>query len=240
MNVPWEAEVILAFKKQFNQLTSYLAGILDYDLDNPTSISQSTAESVYQKLLELLWTTKEILKITHSKNDNWSDFKGLFDQADKTVESEEISTTTVQYSDEIGGVTVKIAEPPILKGRSALSKFNAAFLDDLEQKIVQHMPKNFTKIGSACVIYISYFDKKRAEKRPYFDNDNLAIKAILDTIVPHVCYDDSVVFCDNIYISQPGESCFSEIHIIPKKNYPVWASKNRHLEFINYTAKDMP
>ncbi len=58
------------------------------------------------------------------------------------------------------------------------------------------------------VIFVSHFEK-RSSPITLFDNDNLAIKSILDAIIPLVCVDDATRYCDNFYLSQHDMNEFS-------------------------------
>ena len=65
----------------------------------------------------------------------------------------------------------------------------------------------------------------------YFDNDNLAIKSILDIIVPYICIDDATRYCDNFYLSQHDMNEFSELYIVKKSCIKAWAAAHRELDF---------
>ena len=60
---------------------------------------------------------------------------------------------------------------------------------------------------------------------------NLAIKSILDAIVPLVCVDDATRYCDNFYLSQHDMNEFSELYIVRKGCTKAWAAAHKELDF---------
>ncbi len=81
------------------------------------------------------------------------------------------------------------------------------------------------------VIFVSHFLKNGHHQSHYFDNDNLAIKSILDAIIPLVCVDDATRYCDNFYLSQHDSNEFSELFIVPKEQLKAWAAAHQELDF---------
>lgn len=140
--------------------------------------------------------------------------------------------TEVEFDTEDNLFKCKIFSPPIMKSKRTTQQFFDLICLDLEREIVETVPDDFAKFRFAYVIFVNYFqDDLPPNKQPYFDNDNLAIKGILDAIVPYLCFDDATKFCDNIYISQPTtEPAYTEIHVIPKEKLGVWFLKNSHLD----------
>jgi len=133
---------------------------------------------------------------------------------------------------ETGSVICRIDSPPFLKKSISKRKYFEIFCLDLQQEICKILPRNFKKIPSAYIIYINYFDaQKPRKKQPYYDNDNIAIKAIMDSIIPYICFDDSFKYCDNLYLAQPWDRSFVEIHIVPKGNLYEWKKKHKDLRF---------
>ena len=63
------------------------------------------------------------------------------------------------------------------------------------------------------------------------NNENLAIKSILDAIVPLVCVDDATRYCDNFYLSQHDMNEFSELYIVRKGCTKAWAAAHKELDF---------
>lgn len=82
------------------------------------------------------------------------------------------------------------------------------------------------------VIFVSHFLKNGHHQSHYFDNDNLAIKSILDAIVPLVCVDDATRYCDNFYLSQHDMNEFSELYIVRKGCTKAWATAHKELDFV--------
>lgn len=126
--------------------------------------------------------------------------------------------------------------PPILKTKAATSKFFELFCLDLQRTIIKNLPHSFRKMESAAVVYVSHYAKDATHRQPYFDNDNLAIKAVLDSVVPYICFDDAANFCDNLYLSQPDEANFSELFVVRKAAFPHWVQAHQELEFCRNLA----
>lgn len=146
--------------------------------------------------------------------------------------SGDLIASEVVYDAGSGVLTCKIMAPPLLKKQSAASRYLSLVCPELQQKIIQILPPKFKKIEAAYVIFANHFSKKLKGKQPYFDNDNIAIKGLLDSIVPLVCADDAFVFCDNFYIAQPDICDFSEIIIVPKGQLLGWMQTRSELEFV--------
>lgn len=135
----------------------------------------------------------------------------------------------------------KIMTPPILKSHVASSKFYQLFCMDIEREIINTKPKEFKQIPHAHVIFICHFDaNKPPQKQVYFDNDNLAMKGLLDAIIPNICFDDAARFCNNLYLSQPDDSDFCEIFIVPKGKLFHWISSKNSLEFAQEFSQEGP
>lgn len=131
---------------------------------------------------------------------------------------------------------VRIFSPPILKPKTSKHKMTASqFVSlvsaDIEQKVVRNIPKDFKPFGSAYVIYVSHYLSERTSRPAYYDNDNLAIKGILDATVPYICVDDAAIFCDNIYIAQEDSAVYVDIFIVQKPKLREWAKLHRELDF---------
>ena len=138
--------------------------------------------------------------------------------------------TTVRFQPD-GTVQCNFHTPPFTKSRATQNRFFEYFCMDLQQKVVSNYPPNYKKIGTAYVIFIHHYDGADPHKQPYFDNDNLAIKAILDSVLPYVCYDDASCYCSNLYLSQPDVSDFSELIILEKCNAKRWICERNELDF---------
>lgn len=143
-----------------------------------------------------------------------------------------------EFDAETGGISCRILSPPQTKNMKAKHRFFELICLDLEREIVNVLPPDFKKISSAYVVFVNHFKAElQAGKQPYFDNDNLAIKGILDAVVPYVCYDDAAKFCDNLYLAQVGDSSYTELHIVPKGRLDVWLHKHRELSFAQEIAE---
>ena len=101
--------------------------------------------------------------------------------------------------DENYGFRFRFSRLPNLKSSRSLSRVSDRFAIEVAEKIVATIPKNFQKMSGANVIFVSHVLNDGPHKSRYFDNDNLAIKSILDIIVPYICIDDATRYCDMIH-----------------------------------------
>ena len=130
-----------------------------------------------------------------------------------------------------GAIRCVFLTPPMTKSRAAANRFFEIFCVDLQKKIVANMPQNFRKIEDAYVFFIHHFDETDPHKQPYFDNDNLAIKSILDSVLPFICFDDASCYCSNLYLSQPDSRDYSEFVVIQKSRAKQWILQRTDLQF---------
>lgn len=136
-----------------------------------------------------------------------------------------------EFHEETGSVSCSFFAPPLTKNRWAKTPYLDLMCRQLPQKINEILPENFTKMKAANVIYVHHFHCSSDGKQPYFDNDNLAIKGVLDMVIPLLCVDDAYVFCDNFYVAQPDEMDYAELIVMPKGQLLAWANSRPELEF---------
>ena len=129
------------------------------------------------------------------------------------------------------GFRFRFSRLPNLKFSRSVYRMSDRFAIEVGEKIVATIPQNFQKMSDANVIFVSHFLKNGPHQSHYFDNDNLAIKSILDIIVPFICIDDATKYCDNFYLSQHDMNEFSELYIVRKGCIKAWAAAHRELDF---------
>ena len=112
-----------------------------------------------------------------------------------------------------------------------ISRLAECFIIEIGEKILTIIPRGYQKMDDIDVIYVSNFLKNGHHQSHYFDNDNLAIKSILDAIVSLVCVDDATRYCDNFYLSQHDMNEFSELYIVRKGCTKAWAAAHKELDF---------
>lgn len=130
---------------------------------------------------------------------------------------------------------VTLDSPPVLKTRGTMAPYSEMVLYALQDKTIRAVPRGFSKWASTCVIYVNHTDATNG-KAPYYDNDNVCIKAIMDAVVPHVCIDDAAVFCDNLYLYQEDSASFTELYIVPKFHFRTWIQNHQQLDFCQKLA----
>lgn len=133
--------------------------------------------------------------------------------------------------DENFGFQFKFSKLPNLKTSRGISRLAECFIIEIGEKILTIIPRGYQKMDDIDVIYVSNFLKNGHHQSHYFDNDNLAIKSILDAIIPLVCVDDATRYCDNFYLSQYDMNEFSELYIVRKGCTKAWAAAHKELDF---------
>ena len=131
-----------------------------------------------------------------------------------------------------GSVCCRMFTPPFTKNRAVASAYTEHVLLPLERDLLLNLPKKYPLLEEVYVIYITYFDASLPpEKQPYFDNDNLEIKRLLDVVVCNVCVDDAAKFCQNLYLYEPAETNYSELWVVPRQGFSHWISAHSGFKF---------
>lgn len=133
--------------------------------------------------------------------------------------------------DENFGFQFKFSRLPNLKTSRGISRLAECFIIEIGEKILTIIPRGYQKMDNIDVIFVSHFLKNGHHQSHYFDNDDLAIKSILDAIIPLVCVDDATRYCDNFYLSQHDMNEFSELYIVRKGCTKAWAAAHKELDF---------
>lgn len=131
------------------------------------------------------------------------------------------------------------AMPPLLKRMFSKAKFAEVFTLSLQKKTVMALPESFKKFQSAYVIYVNHWEKEGA-KTPYYDNDNIAIKMILDAIVPYICKDDCIQYCENLYLTINDNEPISELYIVQKGHLKSWLEQHKGIPFVSELTSSPP
>lgn len=135
--------------------------------------------------------------------------------------------TVEMVSDDI--LRCKTVTAPLLKKRFNVAQFKEYFGIELATRVATTLSEREEKPGSrferATIVYVQHYDSRDGAIAPYYDNDNLAIKAYLDVIVPQICHDDAALFCDNIYCMQADTDSFAELFVINEGHLRDWARR---------------
>lgn len=125
----------------------------------------------------------------------------------------------------------KLGIPPVMKR----SEIGAYFLREIGAEITKKMPEALEKqthiFGKAYVVFLNRQSKTEKGKQPYYDNDNVMIKRLLDSILPFIVYDDAAIFCSNIYTYSPSNNSGVEIHVVEQGHLLNWARAHDDIEF---------
>ena len=122
---------------------------------------------------------------------------------------------------------------PVTKTRAAAHGYTALCSQELWEKISTQKPAGFQPYTCAYVIYVHY-DVADTRLAAYYDNDNLAIKALLDTVLPVVCLDDAAPLCDNLYfyVDGPDQQPHTELWVVEHDHLAQWAALHPELPML--------
>lgn len=81
------------------------------------------------------------------------------------------------------------------------------------------------------VVFVNWITAKQIEKQPYYDNDNLLIKRILDSIISFVAVDDAAQYCTNIYTYGVSERPKFSVFVIESGHLLDWAETHTSVKF---------
>ncbi len=129
--------------------------------------------------------------------------------------------------DENFGFQFKFSKLPNLKTSRGISRLAEWFIIEIGEKILTIIPRGYQKMDDIDVIFVS----KTVITNHTILTTIIAIKSILDAIVPLVCVDDATRYCDNFYLSQHDMNEFSELYIVRKGCTKAWAAAHKELDF---------
>lgn len=221
------AQKFAQVKTQASQIAA-LAGRLSSQMQYEAgSLQPIEVEALYSKAARLKETIGELVDDFHDEN------PVLFSGKSGTVRIP-IHDISIEQD---GGIGIRFDAPPILKSSIGVRTFAEEFCIELQQKLVMALPGDFKKFSAAYVIYVSHFIMSEPKRQPYFDNDNLSIKQILDSVVPYICLDDASKFCDNLYFSQPDSECYAELFVVEKSKIYGWIQSHQAIPFCREVMK---
>ena len=123
---------------------------------------------------------------------------------------------------------VSLPDPPITKGNRNLANAYANLTGlEIAQRIRAQLPKDFHLFRQVYVIYAHHDVLNHAQ--PYYDNDNLSIKAILDSVLPAVCVDDAARYCSNVYLFVPDERQYTDLFVVERSHLAEWVAQHPNL-----------
>ena len=129
--------------------------------------------------------------------------------------------------DENFGFQFKFSKLPNLKTSRGISRLAECFIIEIGEKILTIIPRGYQKMDDIDVIFVS----KTVITNHTILTTIIAIKSILDAIIPLVCVDDATRYCDNFYLSQYDMNEFSELYIVRKGCTKAWAAAHKELDF---------
>lgn len=229
MNEALQVELDTA-KKSAKQAAESAQYAINTCASGDRSLAENAIERGMAKSMEAMNHMAKALTIINECGHESSPYEP-YEEAQTTTPALPINMQTMVDFEDSGAIRCVFLTPPMTKSRAAANRFFEIFCVDLQKKIVANMPQNFRKIEDAYVFFIHHFDETDPHKQPYFDNDNLAIKSIFDSVLPFVCFDDASCYCSNLYLSQPDSRDYSELVVIQKSRAKQWILQRTDLQF---------
>ena len=120
----------------------------------------------------------------------------------------------------------RVAAPPFLRDQRN-AKFYASRLGlEIEKSVVDVLSNRDHRFRELYAIFVNYMDGSSGGAQPYYDNDNLLIKRMLDAIISFVGIDDAAKYCSNLYSYADGESAAFAIYAVEKGHLCEWAESH--------------
>ena len=119
--------------------------------------------------------------------------------------------------------------PRLLPSRSAKTKGSLDFVRyPLQLALTKYVEENGypVKENKKKVIVIRHNYPSDMPEFRCRDHDNYEVKGIIDDIASYFLVDDSIIYCDRLYLSKPDDDFSTEIFIIPEPDLTNWLTKN--------------
>lgn len=197
--------------------------------ENDIEETKNNLEFAYQRAVFSMLKIEEILMRIPEERER---IKNLQEQNFFDDGSFKVPIVTVKF-DGILGLSCRISSPPVLKKSLSKSKYSQLLMDSILFEISSKIPVIERKFEQAVVIFVSYLTEDINGKTLYYDNDNIAIKRLLDIVIPRICIDDAACFCDNFYITQRADQTFSELYVVEKSHLKQWISHHSELSLFH-------
>ena len=119
--------------------------------------------------------------------------------------------------------------PRLIPSRSAKNKGNLDFIRyPLQVALNKYVEKNGypDKEREKRILIIRHGYPNNSPEYHCRDHDNYEVKGIIDDIASYFLVDDSIIYCDRLYLSKADNDFYTEIIIIPSKDLPKWICNN--------------
>lgn len=117
----------------------------------------------------------------------------------------------------------RVMAPPFLRDQRN-AKFYASRLGlEVERSVVASLAERDHRFRKLFAIFVNYMGPSWEGSQPYYDNDNLLIKRMLDAIISFVGVDDAARYCTNLYSYAEGEAPSFAIFVVEQGYLFEWA-----------------
>lgn len=113
--------------------------------------------------------------------------------------------------------------PPFLRSQRNGREYAQILGLEISQAVAATLPKRHHRFREIDVIFVNHLLDTSSEKQPYYDNDNLLIKRMLDSIISFVAFDDAAQYCTNLYTYERGEKEGFSIFVVEQGHLLEWA-----------------
>jgi len=121
--------------------------------------------------------------------------------------------------------------PAYMKSSEMEQRYADIISLEIQREVVKVRADNPVLFRSVSVIFVNKQASDERGRQPYFDNDNLSIKRILDSIISYVAFDDAACFCSNYYTYEAAETAGASVFVIEEGHLLEWARRHPSVKF---------
>ena len=78
-----------------------------------------------------------------------------------------------------------------------------------------------------CIIIFKHVYDKSIPERKWRDHDNIEVNMVTDSLAMYMMKDDNPAVCSHFYCSASGEEDYTEVFVLPKKDFVKWLTSNK-------------
>lgn len=117
--------------------------------------------------------------------------------------------------------------PALLPKKAAGSAdYIRSFLYPAMRRFFEGKPS--VRYGDCVLAYRHVYDRERPKRRMR-DHDNIEINMVSDIVAMYVMPDDSPAVCSHYYCSAEGNGDYTEVYVVPKRDFPLWLSMEKEM-----------
>ncbi len=133
-----------------------------------------------------------------------------------------------------------IDTPPFLRDEKNGRYYADIVGEEVASAVTDALPKRDHRFKEIDVIFVNRIVKTSKARQPYYDNDNILIKRILDSIISFVAIDDAARYCSNIYSYTETDSFGFVIYVVERGHFSAWAAAHQEIKFAQEFLENRP